>query len=123
MLRLILTRIFLGCLTLFAVTILIFAATEILPGDVASAILGQGATPETLAAFRIELGLNRPAYVRYFEWLFNALQGDLGTALTNKREVLATITPRLINTLFLAGYAAVIAVPIAIFLGIVAAIN
>jgi peptide/nickel transport system permease protein len=123
MLQLILTRVFLGCLTLFAVTILIFAATEILPGDVASAILGQGATPETLAAFRIELGLDRPAYVRYFEWLSNALQGDLGTALTNKREVLATITPRLINTLFLAGYAAVIAVPIAIILGIVAAIN
>ena len=123
MLRLIMTRVFLGCVTLFAVTLLIFAATEILPGDVASAVLGQGATPETLAAFRIELGLDRPAYVRYLEWLTNALQGDLGIAMTNKREVLATITPRLYNTLFLAGYAAAIAVPIAIILGIIAAIN
>lgn len=76
MFRLIITRVFLGFVTLFAVTLLIFAATEILPGDVASAVLGQGATPDTLAAFRIELGLDRPAYVRYLEWLTNALQGD-----------------------------------------------
>ncbi|MEZ7813585.1 MAG: peptide/nickel transport system permease protein [Paracoccaceae bacterium] len=123
MLRLIATRVFLGCVTLLAVTLLIFVATEILPGDVASAILGQGGTPETIAAFRIELGLDRPAYVRYLEWLSNALQGDLGRAMTNKRDVLDTLTPRLKNTLFLAGYAAVIAVPIAIILGIVAAIN
>lgn len=123
MFRLIITRVFLGFVTLFAVTLLIFAATEILPGDVASAVLGQGATPDTLTAFRIELGLDRPAYVRYLEWLTNALQGDLGIAMTNKREVLDTITPRLYNTLFLAGYAAAIAVPIAIILGITAAIN
>ena len=123
MLRLIITRVFLGCLTLFAVTLLIFVATEILPGDVASAVLGQGATPDTLAAFRIELGLDRPAYVRYLEWLTNALQGDLGVAMTNKRDVIETLTPRLSNTLFLAGYAAAIAVPMAIVLGVLSAIN
>jgi peptide/nickel transport system permease protein len=105
------------------VSILIFAATEILPGDVASAVLGQGATPETLAVFRAELGLDRPAYVRYFEWFFNAIQGDLGTALTNKRDILSTIAPRFENTMFLAGFAAVIAVPLAVGLGILAAIN
>ena len=123
MLRLIITRVFLGCLTLFAVTLLIFVATEILPGDVASAVLGQGATPETLAAFRIELGLDRPPYVRYLEWLTNALRGDLGVAMTNKRDVITTLAPRLSNTLFLAGYAAAIAVPMAIVLGVVSAIN
>ena len=123
MLRFIVTRIALGILTLFAVSVLIFVATEILPGDVASAVLGQGATPETLAAFREELGLNRPAYVRYFEWFFGALQGDLGTALTNKRDILTSLKPRLSNTLFLAGYAALIAVPLSVGLGIIAAIN
>ena len=123
MLRLITTRIVLGILTLLAVSVLIFAATEILPGDVASAVLGQGATPETLAAFRHELGLDRPAYVRYLEWFFSAMQGDLGKALTNKRDILTSLAPRLSNTLFLAGYAALIAVPLSVGLGIVAAIN
>lgn len=123
MLRIILGRVVLGLLTLLAVSILIFAATEILPGDVASAVLGQGATPETLAVFRHELGLDRPAYVRYLEWLFNALRGDLGVALTNKRDILTTLAPKFDNTMFLAGYAAIIAVPLAVGLGIIAAIN
>ncbi len=123
MLRIIIGRVVLGLLTLLAVSILIFAATEILPGDVASAVLGQGATPETLAVFRHELGLDRPAYVRYLEWLFNALRGDLGVALTNKRDILTTLAPKFDNTMFLAGYAAIIAVPLAVGLGIVAAIN
>ena len=123
MLKTIAVRIVLGIITLWAVSILIFAATEILPGDVASAILGQGATPETLAVFRHELGLDRPAYVRYLEWFFNALHGDLGIAMTNKRVIVDVITPRFMNTLFLAGYAALIAVPTSVVLGIIAAIN
>jgi peptide/nickel transport system permease protein len=123
MLRLILSRVALGLVTLLAVSLLIFVATEVLPGDVASAVLGQGATPETLAVFRHELGLDRPAYVRYLEWLFNALRGDFGVALTNKRDIVASISPKFDNTMFLAGYAALIAVPLAVGLGIVAAIN
>ena len=123
MLKTIAIRVVLGLLTLWAVSILIFAATEVLPGDVASAILGQGATPETLAVFRHELGLDRPSYIRYLEWFTNALHGDLGVAMTNKRVIIDAITPRLLNTLFLAGYAALIAVPTSIVLGIVAAIN
>lgn len=123
MFRLIATRIALGLLTLWAVSILIFAATEVLPGDVASAVLGQGATPETLAAFRAELGLDRPAYVRYLEWFFGVLRGDLGVALTNKRDILTSLAPRLENTMFLAGFAALIAVPLSVALGIFAAIN
>jgi peptide/nickel transport system permease protein len=123
MLKFILTRLALGVLSLLAVSVLIFIATEILPGDVASAVLGQGATPETLAAFRIELGLDRPAHVRYFEWFFNAIQGDLGQSMTNKREILPELMKKFKNTLFLAGVAALIAVPISVGLGIVAAIN
>lgn len=123
MFRIIVTRVVLGLLTLFAISILIFAATEMLPGDVASAVLGQGATPETLAAFRLELGLDRPAYVRYLEWFTSAIQGDLGVSLTNKRDILDTIAPRFQNTMFLAGFAAIIAVPLAVGLGILAAIN
>ena len=123
MLRLIANRLGLGVVTLFAVSILIFVCTQILPGDVASAVLGQGATPETLAAFRKELGLNVPAYQRYFNWLWGALHGDLGVAMTNKRVIIDELLPRLYNTLFLAGYAALIAIPLSVGLGILAAIN
>jgi peptide/nickel transport system permease protein len=121
-LRIIATRAALGALTLLAVSALIFIATQILPGDVASAVLGQGATPEALAVYRQELGLDRPAYIRYFEWLFGALRGDFGVALTNKRVIVDEVTPRFLNTLFLAGYAALIAVPLAVGFGIIAAI-
>jgi peptide/nickel transport system permease protein len=121
--RTIAIRIVLGLLTLLGVSVLIFAATEILPGDVATAVLGQGATPETVAVFRHELGLDRPAYVRYLEWLFGAIRGDFGFALTNKRDIVKTMSPKLFNTLFLAGYAAIIAVPLAVGLGILAAIK
>jgi peptide/nickel transport system permease protein len=123
MLKFILTRIALGILTLFAVSILIFGATEILPGDVASAVLGQGATKETLAAYRLELGLDRPAMVRYWEWFTGAIQGDFGVAMTNKREILPELMKKFKNTLFLAGTAALIAVPLSVGLGILAAIN
>lgn len=123
MLRLIATRAGLGVLTLLAVSVLIFVCTQILPGDVAQAVLGQSATPEALRVFRLELGLDRPAYLRYFDWLFGVLQGDLGTSLTNKRDIFTELWPRFKNTLFLAGFAAIIAVPFAVGLGILAAIR
>ncbi|QAX29126.1 ABC transporter permease [Leisingera sp. NJS204] len=119
-LKLVAQRIALGLLLLLAVSALIFAGTMILPGDVAQSILGQSATPEALANLRAELGLNDPPVQRYFEWLFNALQGDLGTALTNGRSITESIGQRLSNTLFLAFWAAVVAVPLAIFLGLLA---
>ncbi len=123
MLRLIATRAALGVLTLLAVSVLIFLCTEILPGDVASAVLGNQATPEALAAFRKELGYDQPAWARYLSWLTGALQGDLGQALTNKRDIVDEIGPRFFNTLFLAGYAALVAVPLSVGLGVVAAIR
>jgi peptide/nickel transport system permease protein len=113
-------RIALGLLLLFAASILIFIGTEILPGDVAAAILGRAATPQMLADLRVEMGLDRPAVERYFEWLWGALQGDFGRALSNDRDIAEAIGQRLGNTLFLAFWAAVIAVPLAILLGIVA---
>ena len=123
MLRLVAMRAALGVLTLLAVSVLIFVCTQILPGDVASAVLGQQATPESLKAFRLELGLDKPAYMRYLLWLWGVLHLDLGKALTNQRDILAELTPRFLNTLFLAGYAAIIAVPIAVGLGILSAIR
>ena len=113
-------RIALGILLLFAASILIFAGTSILPGDVAQSILGQSATPEALANMRRELGLNEPALSRYFSWLGGILQGDLGTALTNGRDIAESLGGRLKNTLFLAFWAALISVPLAIFLGLLA---
>jgi len=105
------------------VSVLIFVCTQILPGYVASAVLGQGATPDALIVFRRELGLDVPAHLRYWNWLVGALHGDLGVALTNKRVIIDDLLPRLRNTLFLAGYAAVIAIPFSVGLGILAAIN
>lgn len=113
-------RIALGLLLLFAASILIFVGTQILPGDVAQNILGQGATPETLANLRAQLGLNDPPLTRYLNWLFAAMQGDLGTALTNGQDIASSMGKRLGNTLFLAIVAAIIAVPLAIILGLIA---
>ena len=121
--RLILQRSILGLLTLLAASALIFIGTEILPGDLASAILQNQATPENLAKLRLDLGLDKPAILRYVEWLFGALRGDFGHSLANGRDVLAEITPRFANTMFLAAYAAVVAVPLAVGLGLAAAIR
>lgn len=118
-LKLIAQRLALGVLLLLAASALIFVGTQILPGDVAQSILGQSATPEALANLRTELGLNEPALTRYFSWLGNALQGDLGTALTNRQDIAESLGRRLSNTLFLAFWAAVVSVPLAILLGLV----
>jgi peptide/nickel transport system permease protein len=122
-LKLVAQRLGLGIITLFAASVLIFAGTEILPGDLASAILQNSATPENLAALRLELGLDRPALLRYVEWLLNVLRGDFGRSLANNRDVLTEIAPRFANTMFLAIYAACVAVPLAVGLGLIAAIR
>ena len=118
--KLVAQRISLGILLLLAASVLIFAGTVMLPGDVAQQILGQGATPENLANLREELGLNDPPVTRYFQWLGGFVQGDLGTALTNGRDIAESIGGRLKNTLFLAFWAAIISVPLAITLGLLA---
>ena len=118
--KLIAQRIALGIVLLFAVSVLIFAGTQILPGDVAQAILGQSATPESLANLREELGLNDPAWLRYMRWLGGILQGDLGTAMSSGQDIATSIGARLWNTLFLAFWAAIVSIPLAIILGLLA---
>jgi peptide/nickel transport system permease protein len=113
-------RIALGLLLLLAASVLIFVGTQILPGDVAQSILGQSATPEALENLRRDLGLNDPAYVRYFKWLGAVLQGDLGNALSNGKNISEAMGRRLSNTLFLASWAAIFSVPLAATLGLLA---
>ena len=121
-LSLVAKRLGLGFVTLLVVSIIIFGAVELLPGDLAEAILGQAATPETVKAMREELGLDRSAPVRYVEWLGGALQGDFGVSLANKRSVAEQLGPRFRNTLFLAAVAAAFSIPISIVLGVLAAL-
>ena len=120
LLTLLAQRLAMGFVLLLAVSALIFAGTEILPGDVAQSVLGQSATPEALANLRRDMGLNEPALSRYFSWLGGIAKGDLGTALTNGTDIADAIGRRLYNTLFLAGVAAVVSVPLAILLGLLA---
>ena len=115
-------RLLLGVFTLFVVSLVIFLAIELLPGDLAQEILGQSATKETVAAFRKELGLDLPAWERYWNWLSGIMMGDFGTSLASGRSVAELIGPRLYNTLFLALYTAAIAVPFAVILGLLAAL-
>jgi peptide/nickel transport system permease protein len=119
-LKLVAQRVALGLLLLFAVSVLIFVGTQILPGDVAQSILGQSATPQALANLREQLGLNDPAYIRYFRWLFGMMHGDMGTALSNGQDIATSLRGRLANTMFLAFWAAIVSVPLAITLGLIA---
>ena len=125
-LKIVLQRLGLGLITLFAVSLIIFVAILMLPGGFAEAILGQAATPETVAAFNKEIGLDQPAHVRYFNWIGGVLQGDFGTSYASRvgyrREVAEILAPRAYNTLFLAGMTAVIAVPLSVGLGLLAAL-
>lgn len=119
-LKLVAQRVGLGLLLLLAVSVLIFTGTQLLPGDVAQAILGQSATPQALENLRRDLGLNDPAYIRYLNWLGGVLTGDLGVALSNGQDISTQLGKRLGNTLFLASVAAVVSVPLSILLGLLA---
>ena len=122
--RAILHRTGVGIATMFVVSILIFIGTSVLPGDVAQIILGQMATPESLAALRAKLGLDQPAHIRYFLWLGDLLTGDLGIskagsgAGTVGTAISTMIIPRMWNTLRLAGMVAVIAIPLSMTVGL-----
>src|SRR5262249_29427176 len=125
----VLKRLGLGLVTLFVVSVIISGAVELLPGDFAQSILGQAATPETVAAFRKDVGLDRPPVDRYFDWISGVLRGDFGHSLAgagslggSRRPVTELIGPRLMNTLFLAGVTALVAVPLALVLGMLAAL-
>ena len=123
----------LGLLTLLIVSFVIFTAVNALPGDFATAILGQGATEEAKTAIRADIGLDRPFFVRYFEWLGGIFTGDLGVSYSQLNfaanmggdqliPITEQIAPRFYNTMFLAGLTALIAVPLSLVVGIMAAL-
>ena len=122
----IIKRILISFVTLLVVSIIIFIGTSLLPGDVANIILGQMATPESLAALREHLGLDKPPHVRYLMWLGNLMSGDLGMSKAGSgigtvgTEISVMIVPRLMNTLRLAGMVALISIPLAMSLGLLA---
>ena len=118
----VLKRLAMGLFILFWVSILITLGIEALSGDVCQAVLGQAAEPSTVLACQNQLGLNRPIHIRYVEWLGNVGQGDFGTSLTNQREISELLGKRIFNTFYLAGMTAIFAVPLGIFLGVVAAL-
>lgn len=120
--KLLVQRIGLALLSLLAVSVVVFAITSVLPGDAAQEQLGQEATPEVLAALRAQLGLDVPAYQRYLHWIAGLAHGDLGVSSTARLPVVDLIASRLMNSLQLAAVTALFSVPIALSLGIAAAV-
>lgn len=114
-------RIGIALITLVIVSFAVFFATEMLPGDVAEILLGQAATPEAIAGLREAMNLNEPAIIRFLKWLGGLAVGDFGTSYVNNVEVSELLSGRLVNSLKLAGVTALLAVPVALFLGITAA--
>ncbi len=123
MMQMVLQRIGIGLATLLVVSVIVFLMTSWLPGDVAQIVLGQSATPETLAALRKELGMDQPLYVQYFGWLGDMMTGDLGTSKAGGASISSLIGGRLGNTLMMAGWVAAISIPISIALGLWAAMH
>jgi peptide/nickel transport system permease protein len=123
MARFLVLRLGLIVLTLFVISLAIFAVTEVLPGDVATQILGQGATPENVAALRERLGLNDPWPVRYLGWVGGALRGDLGESLVQRLPITEMVGPRLFNSMILASFTFLVAIPIAVAVGIWAGVH
>jgi peptide/nickel transport system permease protein len=120
-LALIAKRIGAAALTLLLVSVVVFGISSLLPGDAAQEALGQSATPEAVAALRAQLGLDQPAHIRYSRWLVGMLSGDPGQSLANNLPVAELIKARLPKSLLLAGAAALVSVPIALFIGILSA--
>jgi peptide/nickel transport system permease protein len=113
-------RFVLAIVTLFIISLIVFLGVEALPGDAATAYLGQAATPESLNALREEFGLYAPMHERYLKWLGGILQGDLGTSMVRRNPVSEVIGNQLRNTVVLAMAAAIVGIPLAIFLGVIA---
>lgn len=123
MLFLILRRVGAGFLTLLIVSAAVFFITAMLPGDAAQMILGQNATPETVAALREQLGLNQPLLTRYLSWLYGLIQGDFGISYASHMPVKQLVATRVPATFELAGITTLICVPLSLIIGITAAMN
>ena len=122
-LRLVAGRILLSIVTLLIVSLIVFAVLEVLPGDVATRILGRDATPEALDLLRIKLGLNDPAPLRYLHWLGGLLSGDLGQSLVSSRPVADILAPRIYNTVLLSAYAFLLYLPLTVLPALIQAIR
>ena len=123
MLRRILVRVAVALVTLWAVSVVVFLGTEALPGDAATATLGQQATPELLAGLREEFGLDRPLLERYGDWLSGFVRGDLGRSVPSGDPVTEVIGGKARNTAVLSAATIAILVPLAVLLGILSAVR
>ena len=123
MLRMILIRLGTAVLTVLLAATLVFLAIQALPGDVAQQVLGQDATPAAVEAVREQLGLDRPVWVRYGEWLLGLVTGDFGTSLVTGEAIAPELGIRLRNTLMIAVPTFILGVALALYLGLVAGLN
>ena len=123
MLRMVLQRLMLGVITLGLVSLIIFAAMELLPGDACTALLKQDAQGQRLLNCQHELGLDRPAYQRYVRWAAGALQGDLGQSAHSNKPISSIVADRLKNSLLLGATALAVGLPLAFAAGILAALR
>jgi peptide/nickel transport system permease protein len=110
-------RLLLGLIVLFMVSIVVFAATQALPGDPARAILGRSATPASLAALRLKLHLDQPVFTQYWTWFTGLLRGNLGTSLAAQEPVTTLLAPKLVNSAVLVAVSAIVSIPISIAIG------
>ncbi len=123
MARYLLRRFTFIILTLFLASIIIFAVTQLLPGDVAQVVLGQFATEAALKNLREELGLNRPLYIQYLDWATGFIQGDWGNSMVSRTPVFPMVMQRLRNSSMLAALSFMCYVPLGILLGVIAALK
>ena len=119
----ILRRLLLGIVVLILVSILVFLATQALPGDPARAILGRSATPASLAALRRQLHLDQPVLTQYWTWVTGLLHGNLGTSLEAQEPVSTLLAPKLVNSAVLVALAAILSIPLSIAIGAWAALK
>src|SRR6266446_5666831 len=116
-------RLLLGLIVLIMVSIVVFAATQALPGDPARAILGRSATPQSLAALRLKLHLDQPVFTQYWTWLTGLLHGNFGTSLAAQEPVTTLLGPRLVNSSVLVAVSAIVSIPLSIAIGSWAALK
>lgn len=119
--RWVLRRVLLGVATLVALSIIIFGATQLLPGNAAKEILGHTATQASVASLSKQLGLDRPAVVQYLSWAGHVLTGDFGTSLAAREPVTSVVGPALVKSTILVAFSALISMVLAVLLGVLAA--
>lgn len=122
-LKLVIRRALMSVVTLLLVSLIVFSMLEVLPGDVASRILGRDATPQQLELLRVQLGLDHAAPVRYLAWLGGLVSGDLGKSLVSSRPVSVILAPRIFNTVLLSAYAFLLYLPLTIVPAVLQALN